>query len=164
VAYRYVGLDVFDVSDPASPSLIGGNSAFPSFPGERNLLVQDEHVFIVGPEGLTILNKYNELQINRAIVADDGRLRLRLSGATGQRVRVQRSINLREWADWQTVTFDSATLELTDDPASNVQRLRDRTAATSATHLELTDDPASNVQRFYRAVEGGSYPQHPTPP
>jgi hypothetical protein len=57
--------------------------------------------------------------------------RLPLTGPTGQRVRVQRSINLRDWADWQTATF-------------------------GATTLELTDDPAGAPQRFYRAVEDDS--------
>jgi hypothetical protein len=61
------------------------------------------------------------LRIGPAIVADDGRLRLRLSGASGQRVRVQRSINLKDWADWKTVTLGDTGCELTDNIVSNSQ-------------------------------------------
>lgn len=56
-----------------------------------------------------------------------------MAGPTGQRVRVQRSINLRDREDWQTLTLDS-------------------------TALELTDEPASAAQRFYRAVEDDPNP------
>jgi WD40 repeat protein len=72
-----------------------------------------------------------EFRFHPLTVLNDRNLRLSLNGATGQRVLLQRSANLRDWEDWQTVTFDSTT-------------------------LELTDDPAGAPQRFYRAVEDDS--------
>jgi hypothetical protein len=80
-----------------------------------NVSVHGDRVYVAaGYDGLIILNKFTDLRIGPAIVADDGRLRLRLSGASGQRVRVQRSINLKDWADWKTVTLGDTGCELTD--------------------------------------------------
>jgi hypothetical protein len=94
--------------------------------------IDSNHVYVAdGPSGLVILNKYTDLRIGPVIALDDGRLQLQLRGASGQRVSVQRSINLRDWEDWQTVTLD-------------------------ATAVELTDDPAGAAQRFYRVMEAPS--------
>jgi WD40 repeat protein len=74
------------------------------------------HVLTGGEDGTAWLWDIRDLnlRIGPAIVADDGRLRLRLSGAIGHRVRVQRSINLKDWADWKTVTLGDTGCELTD--------------------------------------------------
>jgi hypothetical protein len=45
-----------------------------------------------------------------------------LTNPTRQPVRIPQTINLRDWKDWQTVTLDNTTLELTDDPVSSRQR------------------------------------------
>jgi hypothetical protein len=123
-------LHVIDFSDHARPLRIGGSSN--SLVNIRGVTANRDYVFVADwNAGLIILNKYTDLRIGPAIVADDGRLRLRLSGANGQRVRVQRSINLRDWEDWKTVTLGD-------------------------TGCDLTESIVSNSQCFYRAVEDNS--------
>jgi len=122
------GLHVIDISNPANPMRVGGNSAFSAY----DVKVHGDRVFVAGgTDGLIILNKYTDLRIGPAIVLDDGRLQLQLRGVSGQRVRVQRSINLKDWADWQTVTLGE-------------------------TGCQLTDTIVANSQCFYRAVEDKS--------
>jgi hypothetical protein len=122
------GLKVVDISDPTNPRRVGGNSSFSAY----RVTIHDDKVFVAGgTDGLIILNKYTDLRIGPAIVADDGRLRLRLSGVSGQCVRVQRSTNLKDWEDWQTVTLEGTT-------------------------CELSDDTSTASQRFYRAIEDNS--------
>jgi hypothetical protein len=114
--YAYVadhssGLRVIDISNPVNPQSVGGNSSFSA----SRVSIHGDKVYVAGgADGLIILNKYTDLRIGPAIVLDDGRLRLRLSGASGQRVRVQRSLNLKDWADWKTVTLGDTGCELTD--------------------------------------------------
>jgi hypothetical protein len=55
-----------------------------------------------------------------ASVGSDGAIQLPLSGANGQTVRVQRSTNLVDWVDWQTVTLNGTVKELLDGPAAGV--------------------------------------------
>jgi len=118
------GLQVIDVSDPAQPRRVARNTGFSA----GAVQVYGGKVYVSGGDGLIILNKYTDLRIGPAIVLDDGRLQLQLRGASGQRVRVQRSTNLRDWADWQTVTLGE-------------------------TGCQLTDTIVTNSQCFYRAVE-----------
>jgi hypothetical protein len=56
-----------------------------------------------GPDFVVFHPYHPELRFRLAIVESNGRLRLRLTGPTGQCVHVQRSDNLRDWEDWQTV-------------------------------------------------------------
>jgi hypothetical protein len=63
-----------------------------------------------------------------AFLSGDGAIRLRLSGLDGQRVRVQRSLNLLDWEDWQPMTL-------------------------SGTASEFLDNTTTNEHRFYRAIE-----------
>jgi len=58
------------------------------------------------------------LRIGPASVGADGKITIPLSGTNGQSVRVQRSANLVDWEDWQTVTLDGTAQELVDGPAS----------------------------------------------
>jgi len=58
------------------------------------------------------------LRIGPAKVGSDGSIRLPLSGASGLIVRVQRSTNLVDWVDWQTVVLDGRVKELLDGPAA----------------------------------------------
>jgi hypothetical protein len=58
------------------------------------------------------------LRIGPAKVRSDGVIQLPVSGPNGQTVRVQRSTNLVDWVDWQTVTLNGSVNELLDEPAS----------------------------------------------
>ncbi len=58
-----------------------------------------------------------DLRFGPPFVANDGGIRLPLSGPSGWPVRVQRSTNLVDWEDWKTVTFEGAAVVLADDHA-----------------------------------------------
>jgi hypothetical protein len=58
------------------------------------------------------------LRIGPAKVRSDGSIQLPVSGPNGQTVRVQRSTNLVDWVDWQTVTLNGTVKELLDAPAA----------------------------------------------
>jgi hypothetical protein len=73
------------------------------------------------------------LRFGQAKLHPAGHVQLPLFGPSGQLVRVQRSLNLGDWEDWQTVTIEGTT-------------------------LELTDDPSGAAQRFYRVVDEGPEP------
>jgi hypothetical protein len=126
-SYAYVadgpsGLRVIDVSDPTNPVRVGSHD---TDGWAHSVTVHGDKIFVAGvADGLIILNKFTSLRFGPAIVADDGRLRLRLSGVSGQRVHVQRSANLLDWEDWQTVTlsFGSGAIELYDNPAAASRR------------------------------------------
>ncbi len=74
------------------------------------------------------------LRIGPAKVRSDGSSQLPVSGPNGQTVRVQRSTNLVDWVDWQTVTLNGSVKELLDGPAAGIPF------------------------RFYRVVEAESNP------
>ena len=50
---------------------------------------------------------------------EQGSFRLYLRGESELTVRIQRSENLRDWQDWQTVTLSNGPFELTDSNAAN---------------------------------------------
>lgn len=63
----------------------------------------------------------------------EGKIRLPLASTSGQRVRLQRSENLTDWEDWQTLVMDG--------PAA-----------------ELIEETTTSAHRFYRALEDGAAP------
>ncbi len=67
------------------------------------------------------------LRIGPASVEPDGKIRLPIEGASGQRVKLQRSTNLVDWEDWQIMILGESGCGLID-------------ATTAATH------------RFYRVA------------
>jgi hypothetical protein len=119
VASRFsLGLQVIDVSDPRQPRLVGGNSAFDAF----NVTVAGNKVFVTaGVEGLMILDLFRApLRLEPVSPQQPGAFRFLLHGEAGLSVRVQRSSNLRDWEDWQSVTFSATPAELTDPNAGAV--------------------------------------------
>jgi hypothetical protein len=128
--YAYIadgfGLQVISVSDSRQPRRVGGKSAFhPS-----DITVAGNNVFVTaGEQGLMIFDLCRAHPAVRACVAAEASgFRVRLHGEAGLSVRVQRSANLRDWEDWQSVTLGAVPAELTDPDAGAVP------------------------QRFYRAV------------
>ena len=81
-------------------------------------------------EQVTIL-----LRIGPAMVEADGKIRLPIEGACGQRVKLQRSENLVDWEDWQTMIL-------------------------GGDGCGIIDAPGAIRQRFYRAVEDTLTPMH----
>ena len=117
---------VIDVSNPANPRRVGGNSGF----GASDVVVAGTNVFVAARySGLVILDLFRpSLRLEPVSPQQPGGFRFLVRGDAGLSVRVQRSANLRDWEDWQTLTF-------------------------GATPSELSDlDAGANPQRFYRAV------------
>ena len=70
--------------------------------------------------GFIILDFFKSpLRFDRSVRFEQGSFRLSLHGESGLNVRIQRSENLRDWQDWQTVTLANGSLELTDSNAAN---------------------------------------------
>ena len=114
------------VKQPGQPiRRVGGNPAFYA----RDLTVAGNNVFVAGPDGLVILDLFRpSLRLELVSPQQPGGFRFLVRGDAGLSVRVQRSANLRDWEDWQTLTL-------------------------GATPSELSDlDAGANSRRFYRAV------------
>jgi hypothetical protein len=121
------GLEVINVSDPSNPHRVGGNSSFSAY----DITAYGDEVFVAaGDDGLIILNQFTELRFGPASVEADGKIRLPIEGACGQRVKLQRSSNLVDWEDWQAMTLGG-----------------------NATGCGLIDTTAAARQRFYGVVE-----------
>jgi len=132
------GLHVIDISDPSNPQRDGGNT----FISPNKVAVRDNDILVSSPSlgldvnppipgiapGLIILDTFTELRIGPAIVEVDGHLQLPVIGKSGQRVRLQRSVNLIDWEDWQTMTL-------------------------GGTGCGLIDNTTASPYRFYRVVE-----------
>jgi hypothetical protein len=130
--YAYVadgtsgGLEVIDVSNPASPQRVGGNSLFAA----SNLIVAGNKVFVAATsDGFVILDLFRpSLRLELVSPQQPGSFRFLVRGDAGLSVRIQRSANLRDWENWQTLTL----------------------GATSSGLSDL--DAGANPDRFYRAV------------
>jgi hypothetical protein len=121
------GLQVIDVSNPANPQRVGGNSAVFS---ANDLVVAGNKVFVAaGYDGLVILDLFRpSLRLQLVSPQQPGSFRFLVRGDAGLSVRVQRTANLRDWEDWQALTLGATPSDLSDLDAS------------------------TNSHRFYRAV------------
>lgn len=121
--------NVIEIAEPAAPSRAG------SILGDlESVAVSGIHAYApTRTGGLTVIEFAYEanpphLSIGPARICGNGSILLPVSGMEGQRVRLQRSENLIDWEDWQTITLCGAGCGLIDT---------------------TTTAPA----RFYRAVE-----------
>lgn len=122
--YAYVadgtagGLQVIDVSNPANPRRVGGNSLVDA----RGFMVAGTNVFVAaGYDGLVILDLFRpSLRLELVSPQQPGGFRFLVRGDAGLSVRVQRSANLRDWQDWQALTLGATPSELSDLDAGAV--------------------------------------------
>ncbi|MBI2928185.1 MAG: hypothetical protein HYY24_21155 [Verrucomicrobia bacterium] len=127
VADSLAGQQVIDVSNPAQPQRVGANSAFEDAFG---VSVSGDNVYVAaGSNGLVILNLFSPVapRLLNPVWGQSG-FGFTLSGPAGATLRVQRSVNLRDWEDWQSVTLRAQPSEVSDA------------------------DAATASSRFYRAV------------
>jgi len=103
LAYHDAGLQVIDVSNPSNPRRVGGNSAF----GDGEVVVAGTNVFVAARfDGLMILDLFRaSLRLELLPPQQPGSFRFLVRGLFGLSVRVLRSVNLRDWEDWQTLTL-----------------------------------------------------------
>jgi hypothetical protein len=124
VSSPYFGLHVFDVRDPANPKRVGGNSG-PSL--MRRLAIHGGRLYAGGTVGygsaVLVFDLYRpplRLDPPESLGADGWRLRL--WGAPGQPLRLQRSLDLHIWEDWQSTTGTDLPQEFIDDHAGSRPR------------------------------------------
>jgi hypothetical protein len=119
------GLQVIDVSDPAKPRRVGGNS---SFDGQA-VLVGSNHVFVAaGSDGLVILHPFTPLSgpplsFGRVQAGPTG-MDLVLEGLPGLRVDLERSSDLHHWQSWTNTLLGTSPVGLTDPEANPRQFYR----------------------------------------
>jgi hypothetical protein len=96
-------LQVIDIRDPANPQRVGGHDTS----GEaQGVAVVGNYAYLAdGSAGLRVIDLINPAK---------DRFHFLLTGEPGQKVRVQRSRNLRDWEDWQQVTLGTEPADLTD--------------------------------------------------
>jgi hypothetical protein len=118
------GLHVFDVRDPANPKRVGGNSG-PSL--IYRLTLDGGRLYAGGTVGygsaVLVFDLYRpplRLDPPESLGADGWRLRL--WGAPGQPLRLQRSLDLHIWEDWQSTTGTDLPQEFIDDHAGSRPR------------------------------------------
>ena len=61
-------------------------------------------------EGVTVLGLY----LRRPVIASDDTISVRVSGATGKNIRVDRSTNLVDWELWKTATLTNNSTQFVD--------------------------------------------------
>jgi len=112
---------VIDVSDPANPQRIGGNTAFPV----SDVTVSGSHIFvstarIQGESGrLIILDMFRPPRLEISLPLSQGAFGFQVLGAAGFRVRIQRSTNLTDWQDWHTVSLGAVPEKFLDVESSS---------------------------------------------
>ncbi|MBM3879693.1 MAG: hypothetical protein FJ387_08230 [Verrucomicrobia bacterium] len=118
------GLLVIDVTNPANPVRVGGYETSGSAQG---MAVSGNLIYLASGEGgLLILEQSRPPWLEISALNP---FAFRVSGEPGASVRVQRSGNLADWEDWQTVTLGETPVQLSDP------------------------DAATNSARFFRAVQ-----------
>jgi hypothetical protein len=125
---------VIDVSNPANPQRVGETSAVYS---ANDLIVAGNKVFVVaGYDGLVILDRFRpSVRLETVSPQQPGGFRFLVRGEAGLNVRVQRSANLRDWEDWQTLTLGATPSELSDLDARDTP-----TASTAQPHRSCQKD------------------------
>jgi hypothetical protein len=103
VADEGAGLQVIDIRDPAHPQWVRGyHTGGIAF----GVAVAGNYAYVAdGAAGLAVVDLIN--------LAKDS-FHFLVTGEPGQIVRIQRSRNLRDWADWQQVTLGTEPADLTD--------------------------------------------------
>lgn len=119
--YAYVarsgfGLLVLEVGNPGNPQRVG---SFQTKGFATGVAVAGDHVFVAaGEEGLLIFDSFRQLRLEALAGVGEEPFRFRLTGQPGQSVRLQRSVDLKNWQDWKPVTLGSTPIELPDPDAS----------------------------------------------
>jgi hypothetical protein len=115
------GLHVLDVSRPASPRRIGGNTAW----HRGELAISGDKLFLAGgPDGLVILNAYTALthwilSLENPTRPESGQFTFSVQGLPGLPVRIERSPDLAHWESVTNLVLESKPLELLDHGAGS---------------------------------------------
>ena len=112
------GLDVIDVSNPANPQRVGGNTRVGS---AFSVALSGGKVFTVGERGLVILHSFTPLSGPALWFAaprlEPNTFRLSVHGLPGLPVQIERSVDLLHWQSWTNGLLGSSPLEFLDPSA-----------------------------------------------
>jgi hypothetical protein len=96
-------LIIIDIRDPANPQRVGG---YATSGRAQGVAVAGNYAYVAdGAASLEVIDLVN--------LAKD-RFHFMVTGESGQKARVQRSRNLRDWEDWLEVTLGTGPADLTD--------------------------------------------------
>ena len=117
--YLYVmewinGVEIFDISDAAAPVRVGGNSAM----SVDDLVVRNGYGFAVADRvGFSTYAFANEtmFRLMGAGFSAEG-FEFTIEGAPGNSVIVERSVDLEEWSEWETIDASASNVRVTDEP------------------------------------------------
>jgi hypothetical protein len=112
VASDRAGVQVYDLADPARPRHRGGNTALEAY----RLVISGGRLLAAGGQGgLGVFDLFAPpLNVVASTTQAPGSLNLQVDGPAGTSVRVQRSTDLSNWQDWQTVTLGELPQTLSD--------------------------------------------------
>ncbi len=112
VAAGKAGMHMVSIGTPTTLKRVGGNLAM----SPEHLTIHGDKVYVgAGTDGLMILSLFRPpLRMATSLVIRGGLFRMAVSGQPGSKVRVQRSSNLRDWEDWESVTLGQQPIELSD--------------------------------------------------
>lgn len=115
-----VELHVIDVSNPADPERVGGNTSCTSLYDQEvsrvAVAVANDKVFVAAGD-LFILHSYQPIRFEQVARAESGAMRLRIAGPPGVPGRVQRCSSWGRWTDWLPVHFGESPGEISDPDA-----------------------------------------------
>jgi len=116
--YAYVcgmfGMVVIDIKDPTNPQRVADQTGFVA----TGVAASEDKVFVATDSGdLLIFDAIRPpVELTLSSAGSHGPLALSVSGPSGAVVKVQRSADLHDWQDWQTVTLGGTPTEVSDSP------------------------------------------------
>ena len=115
VAGGTTGLEVFDLSHPDTPALVGANAAMDD---AWSVLAEGGKLYVRDTFGVVAFNPFVPLRFLSATRLDATGAHLWLQGGIGQHAQLQRSPDLKTWSDWQVIDLTEAPIEVSDPQAS----------------------------------------------
>ena len=115
VAAGTIGLEVFDLSHPDTPALVGANAAVDD---AWSVLAEAGKLYVRDTFGVVAFNPFVPLRFLSAPRLDATGAHLWLQGGIGQHAQLQRSPDLKTWSNWQVIDLTGAPTEAIDSQAS----------------------------------------------
>ncbi len=107
------GLSMVDVTDSAHPTVVASTSGFD---GWTVTVAGDRAMVAARQDGLALVEIQAGVQFDSMGFMPDG-FRFMLRGLPDQKVRLQRSVDLRHWENWIDTALVAAQVQITDSEA-----------------------------------------------
>jgi hypothetical protein len=115
VAGGPTGLEVFELSHPDPPALVGVNAALDD---AWSVLAQGGKLYVRDSFGVVAFHPFVPLRFLSAPRLDATGAHVWLQGGIGQHAQLQRSLDLKTWSDWQLIDLTGAPIEVIDSQAA----------------------------------------------